>query len=167
MRRLVCAFVVHRPPKTGFLVSRPIYDINSLAIYPFHCWIVFFLCVFFISCFQWKSYYYPCFSDTCQTFPWFQWKQNFDCFRDKHFHGFSETYMRFIISQYNIHFNGFIFTYIISVVSVKLMQFPWFQLDLHVHYFHCFSNSEYSMVSALWQVCSFSDITVYVQNFEH
>ena len=63
--------------------------------------------------------------------------------------------MRFIISQYNIHFNGFIFTYNISIVSVMLMQFPWFQLDLHVHYFHCFSNSKISMVSALCQVYSF------------
>ena len=26
MRRLVCACVVHKPPKTGFLVSRPKYD---------------------------------------------------------------------------------------------------------------------------------------------
>ena len=26
MRRLVCAFVVHKPPKIGFLASRPIYS---------------------------------------------------------------------------------------------------------------------------------------------
>ena len=26
MRRLVCAFVVRKPPKTGFLASRPIYN---------------------------------------------------------------------------------------------------------------------------------------------
>ena len=26
MRRLVCAFVVRKPPKTGFLASRPKYD---------------------------------------------------------------------------------------------------------------------------------------------
>ena len=34
MRRLVCAFVVRKPPKTGFLASRPIYDwYITIAIY--------------------------------------------------------------------------------------------------------------------------------------
>ena len=33
MRRLVCAFVVHNPPKTGFLATRPIWIFIIGSVY--------------------------------------------------------------------------------------------------------------------------------------